>query len=538
VYDSTFSAGGRLFGVGLLATLDASPFAELDFPVYMWTVAADARWYRAGRSGLHEVQAGVYLQPRRRNRSITGYNNGGRQLEEVVLRDPANASAGVVAFHRRIYGVAEITTTDVDTRDDAFFAQDTWQPQRRLAITAGLRVDVIRRVDRIFSATTQQSTELGPRFGVNYMLTADYRNSVQFGWNRVHDNVSVNVATAGASVAAVTDLYDLLGNGSFTSLVTPGVSAPSSNLVVDRDRYHQGYVNEVTAGYRRQLPARTSIDLSVVRRAYRDRPALVETNGIYDDAVFVGYRDESQNEIYLLTPNIWNRPIATSFGVNVSKEGAGFQLLGAYTRLWNRLAGTWQPNDPAAFIQPDAFPNRNGIGFVEGCTALPCRDADSLAGNLGSGAWRSHVAKLGLSYSGPWRLLLAAHYTLQSGPWSGPIVTRLPASDPRYGPATVTLSNGRVVSNPLATPIRFAYPTRGEGQLTLAALHILNVRLGRRLSFGDRRLELALDLLNVTNNGADQSFQLGGNQQYSPFFNRGALRQFPAAAQASARLEF
>jgi hypothetical protein len=29
---------------------------------------------------------------------------------------------------------------------------------------------------------------------------------------------------------------------------------------------------------------------------------------------------------------------------------------------WRHLAGTWQPNDPASFIRPDAFPNRKGNG--------------------------------------------------------------------------------------------------------------------------------------------------------------------------------
>ena len=43
----------------------------------------------------------------------------------------------------------------------------------------------------------------------------------------------------------------------------------------------------------------------------------------------------------------------------------------------------------------------------------------------------------------------------------------------------VVLSNGRVVSNPLATTIRFANATRSDGQYELAGLHYINLRFGR-----------------------------------------------------------
>jgi hypothetical protein len=114
----------------------------------------------------------------------------------------------------------------------------------------------------------------------------------------------------------------------------------------------------------------------------------------------------------------------------------------------------------------------------------------------------------------------------------------LPAPDPTFGPATVTLSNGRVVSNPLATPIRFANATRGSGQLRLPSLHIFNVRVGHRLSFGKRPIEVAVDVLNVINAGADQAFGPGANQQFSPVFGLGAMRQVPRAAELSFRVLF
>ena len=102
----------------------------------------------------------------------------------------------------------------------------------------------------------------------------------------------------------------------------------------------------------------------------------------------------------------------------------------------------------------------------------------------------------------------------------------------------MTLSNGRTVSNPLATTIRFANPTRDEGQFRLAGLHILNLRFGRDLQFGKYRLEPALEIFNVTNHDAFHSIEQGGAQTFSPLFGQGRQRQAPRAAQISARFVF
>ena len=146
--------------------------------------------------------------------------------------------------------------------------------------------------------------------------------------------------------------------------------------------------------------------------------------------------------------------------------------------------------------------------------------------------------RLGANYRAPWDIVLATNYTLQSALWSGPIVTRLAAPDPRFGPATVTLSNGRVVSNPLATTIRFAYPTRDEGQFTLPAVQVWNVRIGKDIRRGARRVEAAVDIFNVTNHDAFYLLELGANQTFSPLFGQGRQRQTPRAAQISARFVF
>jgi hypothetical protein len=539
VFEDVFPSAGRLVGSGLLGTTGASPFPAMHLPVHMSTITADATWYRGTGDRSHELQAGVYFQPLRRNHWVLHFNNEGFQVEDRRLRDVRNPSLGLIPFHRRIYDVDRLATLNVDSRDAALYAQDAWRATSRLTINAGIRVEFVKRVDKTLDIVTQDSTEVGPRIGATYLLTADGQNAVRASWSRIHESLSANETPAGTNVAGFSDLYDIAGDGSFSTVfVTPSQTAMSRNLLFDLDGYHQAHVDELAISYRRLFPGQTSVGINVMHREYRGRPAVVETNGIYDGKMFMGYRDPTHNEIYRLTANAWNSPVVTSLGIEASRHTNRMQVLASYARKWNALAGTWQPNDPASIIQPESFHNANGIGFVSGCTSGPCNDSDSFFGAPGGAAWRTHIAKVAATYQPGWELSLAAAYTVQSGPWSGPILTRIAAPDPQFGPPTVTLSNGRVVANPLATQLRFAYPTRAEGQFTLGAFHLLNLRLSRAFSLGAQRLEVAVDLLNATNHGADQAFQDGANQLESPTFGKGANRQFPRSAALSARFAF
>jgi hypothetical protein len=537
VHQSVFSFGGRLVGTGTLVVLDNLTGAA-DQPADKVTLAADATWYHSSKVGSHEVQAGVYFQPRLHERTTQHYANGGYALEEVVLRDPSNPATGFVPFHRQIYDQVDVPLRWADGHDYAFYGQDAWRPLPRLTVSAGVRVDVIGRKDSAFNVETQDSTEFGPRFGVNYQLTRDSRRVIRASWTRVADVLAQTTQSAGSNASGFRDLYDTDLNGTFdTTFVTPGVSAQSTDRVLD-DARQQPHTDEWIVGYREQLPGRVSIDASLVRREFLERTALVEINGIYDGEVFRGYRDEAFNDILKITNNVWNWPVYTFLELQATKQTERMQVIASYTHQWRHVGGTWQPNDPASFIQPHAFPNSKGIGS----TTSTFETQNSLSSSpIVSGQQAQAVddtVRLGAIYRGPWDVVLSANYTFQSGLWSGPIFTRVAAADPRFGPATVTLSNGRTVSNPLATTIRFAYPTRDDGQFTLPGLHILNLRFGRDFNLGNYRLEPAVEIFNVTNHDAFYLIEQGGTQMFSPLFGQGRQRQPPRAVQISARVVF
>ena len=141
-------------------------------------------------------------------------------------------------------------------------------------------------------------------------------------------------------------------------------------------------------------------------------------------------------------------------------------------------------------------------------------------------------------YFAPWGIRLGASYVVQSGGYLGQVVTRIAAADPRFGPATVRLANATTQSNPLATTIRFAYPTRSEGQVRNETARYLQLQVGREFKVRNQRLETSLGIYNVFNTGAHTQWNTGANQMYSPNYLQPFNRHPPLQFQLTTTYRF
>ena len=503
----------------------------------MWMIRGDLTHIMEAWGGSHELQTGVFLAPRNRWRSYTDYSNfegDGWYYEGHRLLDIDNPSLGTVPFERVRRDVGSVQRRDARDRDIGVYLQDSWQPNPRLTLNLGLRVDFVRRYDGLNDFERMNTTVFGPRVGFSYLLTGDARNVLRGSFGRVHEAVSgSDVATsydgsAGGSGGRSTQIieYDREGDGIWEQQVIYPATAGRIDPALEFDsELTQPFVDEYILGFRKQFPGGVAIDVAGIHRRYRKIYALVDINGIYPGEPhqpFVGFGrvDPNRGIIYQQTNNHWSELVYTALEITATKRlSHRFQATAGFNRQWHHISGDWNPTDPAGFIQPDHFPNDKALPMSFGNN-----DDNSLSSSTVNSMgflWRPYSLQLGATYLAPAGVVVAASYTHMAGLWNGPLLDRLSRNDPdvtQYGPPRVPLGNGRTAANPLATVFRFAGDDRGDGQVRAPDVKSLGLKIGKRFSLGGRReLELAGNIFNLFNGGNHYDYNyVFSNKVYSP----------------------
>jgi hypothetical protein len=536
VHERTSISGGVPTGSGILVTMNNAETLSLQ-PSSMAMVRADLTYYQDGWAGSHEFKTGLWAAPRLNREVFSLAQNDGFTLERLVQRDPNDPSAGLRPFFRRFQEPLNVRTTDARDRDIAVYVQDTWRPHPRITTNFGVRADFVRRYDAVFNVERMNSTNIGPRVGTSIQLTEDARNVVRAFFGRVHEQVNGRdpITTFGpTSNRAQREIFDNNGDGIFeTEQFSPAATSSIVGQAFDPD-VHQPFVDEYAFGYARQFSGQISLDVSFNRRYFKDAYAEVDINGFYPDGPnqpFIGFGrvDPNQGRIMQQTNATWSQVVVTNVEAIVAKNlSHNFQLMGSFTRQWQHLDGTWNPTDPARFIQPDAFPNNRDLSrhlFGNG-------DDNSLdGGGAESGvAYRPYSVRMAGTYLAPWSIRVAASYVIQAGGYLGPVVVQNASGDPIFGPARIPLANGTTQPNPLATSWRFAYDTRSDGQIRNETTRYLQLNLGRTIKFGVQSVELGLGIFNVFNTGAHTQWNTNSNRLntalYLSRFNRHPPRAF------------
>lgn len=554
VHRDAFLSRGIPTGSGALVTMNNTQSLDIR-KGEVAVLRGDLTFLQQSGVGSHEFRTGFYAAPRLRYDVFTQAVNGGFVLEEVRQADSNNPAAGLVPFHRRYVDVPNEHVVKARDRDVGVYVQDSWKPGPSLTVNAGVRVEFVRRFDDLFGVERQRSVDFGPRLGVAY-ATQDGLTVFRASYGRVHeavngrDPITLLGSPIGSGGGVVTqtsrsrsrDEYDTNGDGVMDSIVITPASAARLYDLEFADGLHQPYIDEAIVGVRRQFAARIGLDVSWTRRYYRDRWAVVDINGIYPDQPgqpFGGFGrvDPTRGLFYQQRNADWSTQVISALQVVASKSlSNGLEFLVGLNRQWQHLSGTWNPTDPARFIQPDAFPNNRELGHIFGNdehNSLDGRGVPSGAAN------RPYSVRVAGRYAAAGDIRLAASYVIQAGDYSGPILTRLAAADPVFGPATITLANGTTQPNPLATTIRFAGATRSDGQVRNDTSRYLQLSASRVFRFaGGQQIEPTVNLFNVFNNGAQTQFAAGGNQLYSPNYLAGANQHPPRSVSLTLGYRF
>ena len=542
IYLTSAQSAGTIEGQGAsLATLNNLSYVTVN-PAQKESLTGDVAYYVPKAAGTHELAAGFYLQPHELSKVTTYYANGGGIVQEdAALNNPSDPTKGYTVFHTQsVNGTRSFLSSYIGANDYAWYVQDRWHPISRLSITAGLRPDWILGRDAQFKVTTQHSWNWAPRVGGAYVLTSNQRNVVRASWTKITDITNASyLGTAATSTVTTTDTYYNPDGSIFgTPITTPGSTSSFLGKSFDPHR-HQGYVREWLVGYRAQLKGEVTVDVSYIDREYRDRPTEYDTNQIYTttggQTVWGGIRNPALNNTYFVTNDRWNWFVYQGIEITVSKQTNALQLFSTYTYSPDHLAGTFQPNDPTAIVEPTKFANNAGIGSVRGYVT------NDWTGDTRNRMWQRNQSRTGVTWNGPWKTRLSTVFTAQSGTPGGPVITTLTALGTPYsgqfGPATLKI-DGRTVSNPLATTYRFKYANRGIGQIWCPWLLQWNALAGRTFQITDRQtVEANLNVYNVTNNGAGQQF-VNGNNAASATFGELQNVQLPRSAQIGLRYRF
>jgi hypothetical protein len=544
VHENAVISQGRPTGSGELVSMNNVESRSLA-PSSMMILRGDLNYYHAGGIGSHELKTGIWAAPRLSRDVTNRRSNDGFLLEEVRQLDPAVLNENTVAFHRRYEEPVEFHETAARDRDVGIYVQDSWKPHPRLTLNGGVRADFVRRFDDIYSVERMNSINIGPRFGVAFMVTEDARNVLRGSAGRVHEQVNGRDPITTFSTTSSRfrrDLYDAQGDGVFEQeIITPAATNALNELAFDPD-LHQPFVDEYVLGFAKQFKGQISLDVSVSRRYFTDAYAEVDINGIYPDGPyqpFIGFGlvDPNRGQIMQQTNATWSKVVVTNLEAIVAKNlSHNFQVMTSVTRQWQHLDGTWNPTDPARFIQPDAFPNNRDLSrhlFGNG-------DDNSLdgGGNESGVAYRPFSLRMAGSYFAPWSIRASASYIIQAGGYLGPVVQQNASGDPLFGPGTVRLANGTTQSNPLATSWRFAYDTRSDGQIRNETARYLQLNLARTFKFGRQSVETGLGIFNVFNTGAFTQWNTGAQRINTPLYLSRFNRHPPRAFQLTLGYKF
>jgi Carboxypeptidase regulatory-like domain/TonB dependent receptor len=458
----------------------------------------------ANRFGAHEFRGGADLYPNISNEMSTT-----AAPVEFYYRPPGTTGSQDVVFERDVLRSIDGTSSAIVNKAyehayDAYF-QDRWKPSSRISIKAGVRVEN----NRIFTQDRQKV--LGsllatgvptntsdeefhqwvtmPNFGIAYNAESwgVFRATANRGYEWL--DLGGGDGTSHAPYVLATDVFraNPRTSGSLNQSLPGGFPLGLNFGGTPDDSIHNGrtYVNEFSGSWEHRLPHSSSFNTTFALRRSWDYQSGDDLNVVRNAT----------------TGALIGRPfpqydtIRNTYNPNYTwQEQRSLQFL--YTR---NFVGGWGMNANYSYIFASRFRTRwNATSDTLQFYGISPEDATSEL------TAPRHHGRVSTFVKLPFDTTFSAFY-IYTGANRSDVLTgnfALNATAP-----TVTLSNGRVVSDPffnVAFPRALKYDA---DMLTADDSHLVNIRLSKDLTLaGGRKLSLSGDVFNLFNVGAATGF--------------------------------
>jgi hypothetical protein len=526
VYEDTYLSGGLITGWSDIVIF-GNYSTEFQVDEAMLNISSTATYYIDDFYGTHDVKFGFYGAPRNYNQFKYFYPTKPFR-EYYVLSDPSNPASSQILFFRQTYDREVAEYPAAIGRNYAGFVNNTWRPNPRLTIEAGLRFDHIGHSEELFGNRFDYISinDFSPNVGVNYALTSDRKNILRAGYSLRRQNYTAyTLPESGMGIQhAYTNEYDnnLDGVMDFVyrveELVRDAEDRPSF------DDLNLGYSHDIIVGYTRELPWNATISVDYTYRQFKNMLTWYNTNPIIQNGVFVGVKDPTYpwGEYWEVLNNTWNWKEYQSFDVTFNRSARGLTVLASMMYEIGTLKGDWGPYDWSGFLQPGHFASYSDDG-----------------GKWGGGD-RGFTYRLNATYLAPYGINVATSIVGQSGPRSGYVYYYLDANDPEieaHGPSWL-LQDGYWVFNPLYTDERIWGSDRKNGQWRSPMFHIVSVRVGKEFNLKQHKFGLYLDIFNLMNSATSLDPDSRGRDYNSQYFGKDSPYDLLGARSAQLMIRY
>src|SRR5262245_20886718 len=455
--------------------------------------------------GSHEFRTGADLYPSIRNKSSIN-----AMPVELYFRPPGTTGAADVLFEQQVLrnldGPGGSVSNLAYEHHYAGYFQDRWKPNARISVKAGVRIETIS----IFTKDREKVlTQLLPAgLPTN---TSD----LEFHQNTMAPNfgVAVNAGTWGVFRGTAGRQYewlDLGGNDGTTHfpyvLATdtlranprtaaptlnqslPGSLAVSPNFGDSRDgSIHNGrtHLNEFSGGWEHKLPKTSSVSAVFLWRRNWDVQSSIDRNMIRDPLTgkFLGRIFPDFNAI--------NQTFNQQFQW-FQNRSLQFLYTKNFTGNWGVNATYWYAINST--VRTRFNPTTDTLQYL-GFTP------DDVLSQRATGRHRARLSTFARLRGG---IMGSMFYSYTQGNRSNVMTGDFPLG---AAAPTVTLSNGRVVSDQFFNP---AYPRARKNDVDMIKaddVHIVNLRVEKNVTLPrNRTFSVSLDLFNLFNAAAASSF--------------------------------